>query len=113
MNKITEKESAEQPLFETVLLSVLFIFYLLCLVYGVLWAYKSHTPCVTNFEGGCGYAKSLAFIFSIIAAVLSLMLGNLLLFVNKGKLSLAKNEFNLILCFVNLPLFYLAWCFFE
>jgi hypothetical protein len=36
-----------------------------------VWAIATHTPCTSNFEGGCGYAKSMAGLFAWLASCLA------------------------------------------
>lgn len=44
------------------------VFYLILAVPTVFMAIGAHTPCTSNFEGGCGMAKGLAAIFSLLPA---------------------------------------------
>lgn len=37
----------------------------------LVWAIKAHTPCVSNFEGGCGMAKGMLALASLLPAALA------------------------------------------
>jgi hypothetical protein len=36
-----------------------------------VWAIAAHTPCMSDFEGGCGYAKSMAGLFAWLASCMA------------------------------------------
>lgn len=54
------------------------VFYLILAVPTVLMGIGAHKPCTSNFEGGCGMARGLAAIFSLLPAAGACGLGIIL-----------------------------------
>jgi hypothetical protein len=49
--------------------AAIFAVYALAASGALVWGIATHTPCVSDFEGGCGYGKMWAGLFSWLAAV--------------------------------------------